>query len=65
MCMTCGCMDAHKEMGDSNITYDDVKKAADENGKSVEETLQIWQRTAQKDRQEHPQEYQQRVGAPS
>ena len=33
MCLTCGCMDAHLEMGKSNIRYEDVKKAADENGK--------------------------------
>ena len=35
MCLTCGCMDAHLEMGESNITYGDVKKAADENGRTV------------------------------
>jgi hypothetical protein len=61
MCLTCGCMDAHREMGESNITYDDIKRAADENGRSVEETLQVFQRTADKDRQEHSQEY--RTGA--
>ena len=65
MCMTCGCMDAHREMGAANITYEDVKKAADDNGKTVEETLRIWDQTAQKDRQEHPQEYQQPVGSHS
>ena len=32
MCLTCGCMDAHKQMGKANITYEDVKAAADENG---------------------------------
>jgi hypothetical protein len=58
MCLTCGCMDAHREMGESNITYDDIKRAADENGRSVEETLQIFDRTESKDRGEHPQEYQ-------
>ena len=57
MCLTCGCMDAHREMGENNITYDDIKRAADENGRSVEETLQIFQRTEDKDRQEHRQEY--------
>jgi len=28
-------MDAHREMGASNITYEDVKRAAEENGNSV------------------------------
>jgi hypothetical protein len=57
MCLTCGCMDAHREMGENNITYEDIKRAADENGKSVEETLRTFDRTADKDRQEHRQEY--------
>jgi hypothetical protein len=55
-------MDAHRDMGAANITYDDLKKAAEDNGKTVEETLRIWDQTAQKDRQEHPQEYQTTVG---
>lgn len=59
MCLTCGCMDAHREMGEANITYDDLKRAADENGRSVEETLGIFDRTESKDRDEHPQEYRQ------
>jgi hypothetical protein len=50
-------MDAHREMGENNITYEDIKRAADENGKSVEETLRTFDRTADKDRQEHRQEY--------
>jgi hypothetical protein len=54
-------MEAHREMGQDNITYNDIKRAADANGRSVEETLQIFQRTADKDRQEHSQEY--RTGA--
>ena len=57
MCLTCGCMDAHLEMGRSNITYEDVKAAADENGKTVAETLDIIDRTVAKDRGEHPEEY--------
>jgi hypothetical protein len=57
MCLTCGCMDAHLEMGESNITYEDVKKAADENGRSVSETLDIMERTKAKDREDHPAEY--------
>lgn len=57
MCLTCGCMDAHLEMGEANITYEDVKAAADENGRSVAETLDIVDRTIAKDRTEHGQEY--------
>lgn len=57
MCLTCGCMDAHLEMGSSNITYEDVKAAADENGRTVAETLDIVDRTVAKDRGEHAQEY--------
>ena len=56
MCLTCGCMDAHKVMGD-NVTYEDLKRIADGNGKSVDETLQTMNRTAERDRQEHEQEY--------
>ena len=59
MCLTCGCMDAHLEMGSSNITYEDVKAAADENGRTVAETLDIVDRTVAKDRGEHAQEYDQ------
>lgn len=57
MCLTCGCMDAHLEMGSSNITYEDVKAAADENGRTVAETLDIVDRTVAKDRSDHAQEY--------
>jgi hypothetical protein len=52
-------MDAHKEMGQNNITYEDVEAAAKENGKSVAETLSIMDRTRDGDRQDHPQEYAQ------
>lgn len=57
MCLTCGCMDAHAEMGDANITYDDMERAAKENGRSVEETLRTFEATADKDRREHRGEY--------
>jgi hypothetical protein len=57
MCLTCGCMDAHLEMGSSNITYEDVKAAADENGQTVAETLDIIDRTVAKDRGDHAEEY--------
>jgi hypothetical protein len=57
MCLTCGCMDAHLEMGSANITFEDVKAAADENGRTVAETLDIIDRTVAKDRGEHAGEY--------
>lgn len=50
-------MDAHLEMGERNITYEDVKAAADENGRSVRETLDILQRTVDGDRADHAEEY--------
>jgi hypothetical protein len=57
MCLTCGCMDAHKEMGAANITYEDLKRAADENGRSVADTLDIFERTKAKDEAAHSDEY--------
>ena len=57
MCLTCGCMDAHLEMWSANIRYEDVKAAADENGRTVAETLDIMDRTVAKDRADHAQEY--------
>jgi len=57
MCPTCGCGDAHLEMGEANITYEDLKRAADENGKSVGETFEIFDRTRNSDKQQHPDEY--------
>lgn len=57
MCLTCGCMDAHRQMGEFNIRYEDVEKAAIENDRSVAETLDIMARTEAKDRGEHPAEY--------
>jgi hypothetical protein len=50
-------MDAHLQMGDHNIRYEDVKAAADENGRTVAETLDIIDRTVAKDRADHAQEY--------
>jgi len=63
MCLTCGCMDAHLEMGDANITYEDVKRAAEENGRSMAETLDLMSRTESKDRAEHHLEYEATVEA--
>jgi hypothetical protein len=50
-------MDAHLEMGEHNIRYEDVKAAADENGRSVAETIDIIDRTWAKDRADHAEEY--------
>ena len=58
MCLTCGCMQAHLAMDPKNITYEDVKAAADENGKSVAETFDILERTLARDRSEHAKEYE-------
>ena len=57
MCLTCGCLQAHLEMGEHNIRFEDVKAAADENGRSVAETLDIVDRTVAIDRGEHAEEY--------
>ena len=56
MCLNCGCMRAHDDMGKPgvNITYEDVKAAADANGTTVEEALATIARTADKDRGDHP-----------
>lgn len=58
MCLTCGCMDAHLEVGENNVRYEDLKAAADENGRSVAETIDIVQRTIAADRDVHAQEYE-------
>jgi hypothetical protein len=58
MCLTCGCMDAHRQMGEHNIRYEDVAAAADENGRSVAETWDIIDQTNARDREAHPAEYE-------
>ena len=58
MCLTCGCMDAHREMGEHNIRFEDVERAANENGRSVAETLEIIDKTRERDRNQHPAEYE-------
>ena len=59
MCLNCGCMRAHDDMGKPgvNLVYDDIKKAAEANGKTVDETLETIAKTAAKDRGDHPAEY--------
>lgn len=55
--MTCGCMDAHKEMTDKDFDYDDLKAAAEANGRSIGETIDIMKRTIAKDESDHATEY--------
>lgn len=57
MCLTCGCMQAHLDMGEHHIRYEDLKAASDEGGKSVAETIDIMERTLDIDRGDHAQEY--------
>ena len=59
MCLNCGCMRAHDDMGKPgvNITYEDLKRAADANRDTVEQALETIAQTADKDRADHPHEY--------
>jgi len=57
MCLTCGCMQAHLEMGENNIRFEDVKAAADENGRTVAWTLETMARTVEVDKADHVEEY--------
>ncbi len=59
MCLNCGCMRAHDDMGrpDVNITYESVKRAAEANNVSMAKTIETITRTVEKDRGEHPDEY--------
>lgn len=57
MCLTCACMDAHLEVGENNIRYEDLKRAADENGRTVNEVLAVMDLTVTKDRADHTEEY--------
>ena len=59
MCLDCGCGRAHDDMGapEVHITYEDLKRIADGNGKTVQETLDIIDRTADIDRKDHDREY--------
>jgi hypothetical protein len=44
-------------MGEANITYEDLKRAADKNGRTVAETLDIFERTKAKDQGQHASEW--------
>jgi hypothetical protein len=52
-------MKAHDDMGrpEVNITFENIKRAADANKMTVQQVLDNIQKTAQKDRGDHPQEY--------
>lgn len=52
MCLNCGCMRAHDDMGKPqvNITYEDLKRAAMANAMSVDATLAMIAQTSDKDR---------------
>jgi hypothetical protein len=56
-------MRAHDDMGKPgvNITYEDVKRAADANGTTLEQAFATIAKTAAKDRGDHPQEYDARA----
>jgi hypothetical protein len=53
-------MRAHDDMGkpDVNIVYEDIKRAAEANKMTVNQALENIARTAEKDRGDHPAEYQ-------
>ena len=57
MCLTCGCNDAHRKMGD-NVTYEDIRDVAVENGQTVDEALRVLAETAANDRTQHVEEYE-------
>lgn len=57
MCLTCGCMLAHKEMTEADFTYEDAKRAADQNRASVDQVLATIGKTVEKDRAAHSLEY--------
>ena len=65
MCLNCGCMRAHDDMGKPgvNITYEDVKAAAVANSMTIDATLAMIVRTSDKDRGDHPAEYGPKDGA--
>jgi hypothetical protein len=58
-------MRAHDDMGKpaTNITYEDVKRAADANAMTVDATLAMIARTSDKDRGDHPAEYRAQVAS--
>lgn len=54
MCLNCGCHRAHDAHGEpANITYEDVKAAAEANGMGIAESLVMMLETAEEDRRQH------------
>ena len=59
MCLNCGCHKAHDDHGKAaNITYEDVKRAAEANEMGVAESLAMMLETAEEDRVDHRDEYE-------
>jgi hypothetical protein len=54
-------MRAHDDMGKPgvNLVYEDLKRAAEANGNTVDEALETIAKTAEKDRSQHRSEYEQ------
>lgn len=59
MCLDCGCGAAHDDMGapDVHLTDERLRKAAEATGQSVSQVLETIRRTAEKDREAHPEEH--------
>lgn len=59
MCLNCGCHQAHDDHGEpANITYEDVKRAAEANSMGIAESLLMMLETAEEDRAAHGAEYE-------
>jgi hypothetical protein len=59
MCLNCGCHLAHEDHGkQANITYEDLKRAAEANDMGVAESLAMMLETAEVDRKDHQTEYE-------
>ncbi len=59
MCLNCGCHKAHDDHDDQrNITYEDVRAAAEANGMGIAESLVMVLETAEEDRTAHGGEYE-------
>ncbi len=59
MCMDCGCGVAHGTVDPnrSHLVIEDLQRMAHADGTTVEQVLKNIERTADKDRAKHPQEW--------